>query len=74
MTQPTSRRCQQRWTVVLLSLLALVLTLMPIKSEAQISGANPMEKSPVVVDGKVLFAVGDFGNATRKVRENARQL
>ncbi len=62
MTQPTSRQGQRRCTVVLLSLLALVLTLMPIKSEAQISGANPTEKSPVVVDGKVLFEVGDLPN------------
>ncbi|MGK7877429.1 MAG: mechanosensitive ion channel domain-containing protein [Xenococcaceae cyanobacterium] len=68
MTKSTSRRCQRLWALVLLGILTLLLTLNPIPSTAQTSGANPMERADVVVDGKVLFKVGDFGRFTAAER------
>ena len=67
------RQLQRHWALVLLGVLTLVLTLMPISSLAQ-TPAQDTEKAAVVVDGKVLFEVGNFGNftaATRADRINA---
>lgn len=66
------RRIQQRWTVVLLGILTLLLTLMPVPSSAQNSAqssaqtqsANNAAEADVVVDGQVLFKVKNSGNFT----------
>jgi potassium-dependent mechanosensitive channel len=58
---------RQPWVLVLLAVFTLLLTLMPLPSWAQ-TGANTTDKAPVVVDGKVLFEVGKFGNFSATVR------
>src|ERR687885_1038717 len=61
--QPPSR-VQRRWTVVLLGVLTLLLTLVSVPSSAQTPPSNSAAEAPVVLDGRVLFKVRNFGNFT----------
>lgn len=61
--QPPSR-VQRRWTVVLLGMLTLLLTLVSVPSSAQTPPSNSAAEAPVVLDGRVLFKVRNFGNFT----------
>ncbi|MBD2096770.1 mechanosensitive ion channel [Trichocoleus sp. FACHB-591] len=63
-----SRRVQRRWGWFWLGLLTcwltLWLTFIPSSGLAQTSSSNRAAQSPVVLDGRVLFQVGNFGNFT----------
>ncbi|NEP13678.1 MAG: mechanosensitive ion channel [Symploca sp. SIO2C1] len=60
--------CRRRWRIFLLAGLTLLLTLVSVPSTAQTSPTNNNEKAPVIVDGQVLFEVGNFGNFTAAER------
>lgn len=59
---PFSRRIRRQWRLVLLGFLTLLLTLVSVPSAAQTSIAATNERAPVVLDGRVLFEVGNLGN------------
>ncbi|HAG80944.1 MAG TPA: mechanosensitive ion channel protein MscS, partial [Cyanobacteria bacterium UBA12227] len=48
--------------MVLLGGLTLLLTLISVPSSAQVPLVNDNNKAPVVLDGRVLFEIGNFGN------------
>ncbi|MGQ4649471.1 mechanosensitive ion channel domain-containing protein [Lyngbya aestuarii] len=50
--------------VLLLAVLTLLLTLVSVPSTAQTTATNGTQKSPVVIDGQVLFEVGNSGKFT----------
>ncbi|MBE9125415.1 MULTISPECIES: mechanosensitive ion channel domain-containing protein [unclassified Coleofasciculus] len=58
---------RRRWRLVLLGLLALLLTLISVPSAAQTSPVE-QNKVPVVLDGRVLFEVGNFGTGYRAAK------
>ncbi|NET59049.1 MAG: mechanosensitive ion channel [Symploca sp. SIO2E6] len=59
---------RRRWRILLLAGLTLLLTLVSVPSGAQTPSANNNDKAAVVVDGQVLFEVGNFGNFTAAER------
>ena len=59
---------KRSWRILLLAGLTLLLTLVSVPSAAQTSSTNNQEKAPVVIDGQVLFEVGNFGNSTAAER------
>ncbi len=64
----SARRVQRRWSVVLLGILVLLLTLVPVPSLAQTAPANNAAEASVVLDGQVLFEVKNSGNFTAAQR------
>ncbi len=58
----TADRVQRFWKMVLLGGLTLLLTLISVPSLAQSPLVNDNNKAPVVLDGRVLFEIGNFGN------------
>ena len=60
--------CRRRWKMLLLAGLTLLLTLISVPSVAQTSSTNDNEKAPIVVDGQVLFEMGNLGNLTAAER------
>ena len=63
-----SLQLQHFWKLIVLGFLTLLLTLIPLTSTAQIVGTNSIDKASVVVDGHILFEVGNFGNFTAAER------
>ncbi|MBW4489766.1 MAG: mechanosensitive ion channel [Trichocoleus desertorum ATA4-8-CV12] len=70
-SHPSSLRVQRRWGwfwLGLLTWLTLWLTFTPSPGLAQTSPNNRAAQAPVVLDGRVLFQVGNFGNFTATER------
>ncbi|NEP62954.1 MAG: mechanosensitive ion channel [Symploca sp. SIO2G7] len=55
---------RRRWRIWLLAVLTLLLTLVSVPSAAQTASTNDNDKAAVVVDGQVVFEVGNVGNST----------
>lgn len=68
MTKFQYRRYQRDWLPLVLGILILVLTLLPISSQAQTPANKETEKAPIVLDGRILFEVGKLGNFTADKR------
>ncbi|MFB8792463.1 MAG: mechanosensitive ion channel [Potamolinea sp.] len=62
------RSLLRRLILVLLAVFTLLLTLMFAPSSAQATQAKGPAKAPVVLDGRVLFQVGNAGNSTAAER------
>ncbi|MEA5532614.1 mechanosensitive ion channel domain-containing protein [Crocosphaera sp. XPORK-15E] len=56
------------WKLILISLLTLMLTWLPLPISAQSPTLNSLDKSPIIVDGIVLFQVGSLNNFSAQQR------
>ena len=56
------------WRLIFLSLLILILIGLPFKNVAQNSPLEMLKKSPIIVDGHVLFKVGSLQNFSAEQR------
>ncbi len=66
----TYRKITTYTKFIIFTALTLLVIVLPSFVDAQVTNANLQNKAPVVLDGQVLFEVGDFGIFSAQQRAN----